>query len=112
MPAQESPSIVVARFLKANNYNEVRESTEFLRQARRPTHRKTLGQTLSVFLTEAGLPPDAGTLEKGDLTIEKILEEKKVFDLTLRIEKTGLEDGGKWTLPGRIFVPVCRRLSF
>lgn len=56
-------------------------------------------QTLSAFITEAGLSPDAGTIEKGDLTIEKILEEKKVFDLTLRFEKRGREDGEKWTLP-------------
>lgn len=33
------------------------------------------------------------------MTIEKILEEKKVFDLTLGFEKTGLEDGKTWNLP-------------
>ncbi|CAD6589535.1 MAG: hypothetical protein ASARMPRED_004122 [Alectoria sarmentosa] len=75
MPAPDSPPIIVARFLKANNYNDV------------------------PFITEAGLSPDAGTIVKGDLTIEKILEEKKVFDLTLRFEKSGLEDEEKWTLP-------------
>lgn len=35
------------------------------------------------------------------MTIEKILEEKKVFDLTLRFEKAGIEDVERWTLPGR-----------
>ena len=70
-------------------------------------------QTLSAFITEAGLLPDAGNVEKGDLTIEKILEEKKVFDTALHIEKTGLNDGEKWTLPGRIHdsLPLSSRLS-
>ena len=70
-------------------------------------------QTLSAFVTEAGLVPDAGNVEKGDLTIEKILEEKKVFDTALHIEKTSLNDAGKWTLPGRIYVsqPLSSRLS-
>ncbi|KAL9070612.1 MAG: hypothetical protein Q9161_004783 [Pseudevernia consocians] len=77
MPAPDSPPIIVARFLQANNYND----------------------TLLAFITEAGLSPDAGTIEKGDLTIEKILEEKKVFDLNLRVEKTVPEDGNTWTLP-------------
>ncbi|CAF9926563.1 hypothetical protein IMSHALPRED_006997 [Imshaugia aleurites] len=72
MPAPDSPPMIVARFLRANHYNDV---------------------------PEAGLSQDAGTVEKGDLTIEKILEEKKVFDLTLRFEKTGLQTGEKWTLP-------------
>ena len=45
-------------------------------------------------------------MKKGDLTIEKILEEKKVFDLTLRFEKTGLEDGEKWSLPGGIYMSL------
>lgn len=50
---------------------------------------------------EAGLPPDAGTTEKGDLTIEGILEEKKVFDLSVQFERTGSgnKDEG-WSLPG------------
>lgn len=63
-------------------------------------------QILSAFITEARLSSDAGSVEKGDLTIEKILEEKKIFDLNLRFEKTGLKDEGKWTLPGMIvYVP-------
>lgn len=66
-----------------------------------------LWQTLSAFIVQAGLSPDAGTIEKGDLTIEKILEEKKVFDLALGFEKTGLEDGEKWSLPGRMDISVC-----
>ena len=64
-------------------------------------------QTLSAFIREARLSPDAGSVEKGDLTIEKILEEKSVFDLTLRFEKTGLKDGENWTLPGRMYLSVC-----
>lgn len=66
----------------------------------------TIYQTLSAFITEAQLSSDAGSVEKGDLTIEKILEEKKIFDLNLRFEKTGLKDGGKWTLPGRMYMSL------
>ncbi|MCJ1439297.1 hypothetical protein MMC27_008689 [Xylographa pallens] len=78
MPATDSPAIIVARFLKANHYN----------------------QTLDAFISEAGLEPDAGSIEKGDLTIEKILEEKKVFDLSVRFEKFGDGDGERgWTVP-------------
>lgn len=58
---------------------------------------------MEAFIKEAGLPLDAGTLSQGDLTIEKILEEKKVFDLSVRFEKfgDGNEDLG-WTLPGTL----------
>lgn len=59
-------------------------------------------QTLDAFISEAGLEPDAGSIEKGDLTIEKILEEKKVFDLSIRFEKFGTGNGNKgWSLPGK-----------
>lgn len=52
-------------------------------------------------MTEAGLPADAGTVEKGDLTIEKILEEKKIFDLSLGFEKFGVGNADReWSLPG------------
>lgn len=51
------------------------------------------------------MPSDAGTLSKGDLTIEKILEEKKIFDLSIRFEKLGDGDGNLgWTLPGRMLL--------
>ena len=37
----------------------------------------------------------------GDLTIEKILQEKKVFDVSVNYEKLGASDGEKgWSLPG------------
>lgn len=40
-------------------------------------------------------------MEKGDLTIEKILEEKKIFDLSLNFEKFGVGDADiGWRLPG------------
>ncbi|MCJ1316597.1 hypothetical protein MMC15_001918 [Xylographa vitiligo] len=91
MPATDSPAIIVARFLKANHYD----------------------QTLDAFISEAGLEPDAGSIEKGDLTIEKILEEKKVFDLSVRFEKFGDGNGQQgWTVPGAVFIrpssaPYC-----
>jgi hypothetical protein len=52
------------------------------------------------------LPPDAGTTGKGDLTIEQLLQEKKTFDLALRFEKLGTEDGAEggasWTTKGTV----------
>ncbi|KAI5197609.1 WD40 repeat-like protein [Aureobasidium subglaciale] len=69
-----SPSeaaIIVARFLKANSYDE----------------------TLDAFIREAGLPPSAGSTNKGDLTIEKILEEKRIFDMSVQFERLGTDDG-------------------
>ncbi|MCJ1249089.1 hypothetical protein MMC30_006311 [Trapelia coarctata] len=78
MPATDSPAILVARFLKANHYD----------------------RTLDAFISEAGLEPSAGSIGKDHLTIEKILEEKKVFDLSVRFEKFGAEDGEKkWSVP-------------
>ena len=53
-------------------------------------------------MAEAGLPPDGGTMENGDLTIEKILEEKKIFDLSLNFEKFGVGHADReWRLPGK-----------
>ena len=116
MPALDSPPILVARFLRANNYIEVREYVSrigLLGQIESQLTEDTMWQTLSAFITEAGLLPDAGNVEKGDLTIEKILAEKKVFDTALHVEKTSLNDAEKWTLPGRIHVslPLSSRLS-
>ncbi|TKA71511.1 hypothetical protein B0A49_06877 [Cryomyces minteri] len=87
MPATDSPAIIVARFLKANNYIE----------------------TLEIFLREAGLPLDAGSASKGDLTIEKILEEKKTFDVSVSFEKLGIDDDEKgWRLPGQVVLYDCK----
>ncbi|KAK5110925.1 hypothetical protein LTR62_005463 [Meristemomyces frigidus] len=78
MPATDSPAILVARFLRSSGYNE----------------------TYDAFVTEAGLEPDAGTVGKGDLTLEVLLEEKKAYDFSARFEKLGVEgeDGeqGGW----------------
>ncbi|KAL8677714.1 MAG: hypothetical protein Q9224_001526 [Gallowayella concinna] len=84
MPSVDSPAILCARFLQANGYND----------------------TLQAFLGEAGLPPDAGSLSPGDLTIEKVLEEKKVFDLSLNFERYSISKVGQdWSLPGTKSVP-------
>ncbi|KAK4955668.1 hypothetical protein LTR10_006607 [Elasticomyces elasticus] len=81
MPATDSPALIVARFLKSSNYTE----------------------TYDAFIAEAGLPADAGTVSKGDLTIEQLLEEKKTFDLSRDFEKLGVEadDGKGWRTPGK-----------
>ena len=57
------------------------------------------------MIKEAGLEPDAGTTHAGDLTIEKILEEKKQFDASLAFEKTPDSVTRGWTSPGRS--PAC-----
>jgi hypothetical protein len=45
----------------------------------------------------------------GDLTIEKILEEKKVFDASVGFEKLGTEDKGKgWRSLGMFFMVIWR----
>ena len=47
------------------------------------------------------MPLDAGDAEKGDLTIEQILEEKKIYDLSLRFEKLGSKESDRgWSFPG------------
>lgn len=47
------------------------------------------------------MPLEAGIIEKGDLTIEHILEEKKTFDLNVRFERFGIADDDRgWTVPG------------
>ena len=58
-------------------------------------------ETLDAFLGEAGLSPDAGSVKKGDITIESILEEKQAFDLSLGFEKCGIEEDEGWSLLGR-----------
>ncbi|KAJ9618614.1 uncharacterized protein PV06_00768 [Exophiala oligosperma] len=77
MPATDSAAIVVARFLRANHYNE----------------------TLKAFLAESGLPEEAAITKKGDWTIEKILEEKRQYDSSLEYEKKGDEQMTGWPLP-------------
>lgn len=39
-------------------------------------------------------------MSKGDLTLEKLLEEKKAFDMTTQFEKLGTDDTATgWTKP-------------
>ncbi|MCJ1352493.1 MAG: hypothetical protein MMC33_002477 [Icmadophila ericetorum] len=78
MPATDSPAVIVARFLQANNYSV----------------------TLDAFVKEAGLHPAVGVTNKGDLTIEQVLEEKKTFDISVRFEKFGVAERDEaWSLP-------------
>lgn len=59
-------------------------------------------QTLAAFIAEAGLPEDAGEAGKDDLSLEKVLEEKKMFDIGMKIEKLGTEEGdGGWSGNGK-----------
>lgn len=65
-----------------------------------------------MFLTEAGLPLDTGSVSTGSLTIEKILEEKKVFDVARDFEKVSIDDEDKgWTLPGVDIQHVSRCMN-
>ncbi|KAG8627009.1 hypothetical protein KVT40_004492 [Elsinoe batatas] len=70
MPADDSPAMLVARFLRASNYTE----------------------TLDAFISEAGLPADAGTTSRNSFTLEKLLEEKRTFDLSTQFEKLGTDE--------------------
>ncbi|KAF2815422.1 WD40 repeat-like protein [Mytilinidion resinicola] len=65
-----SAAALVARYLRANDYRD----------------------TLTAFLNEAGLPPETGANATDGLTIEKILEEKKTYDLSVNFEKLGVGD--------------------
>jgi hypothetical protein len=50
---------------------------------------------LSSFVLEAGLPPDIGANSNDPITIESILQEKRVFDTSLNFEKLGLDNGAR-----------------
>ena len=59
-------------------------------------------QTLAAFVAEAGLPEGAGDAVKDDLTLEKVLQEKSVFDVTLRSEKVSeVGADGCWSGNGK-----------
>ena len=101
MPASDSPAIIVARFLKSNNYELVSDLSQTSPHLEVCRVTDIGMQTLDAFIQEAGLPPDAGSVEKGDLTIETILEEKKIYDLSVSYEKLATAHGDvAWTLPG------------
>lgn len=84
-PTSSSPplaSILVARFLRTNDYYE----------------------TFNAFIREAGLPADVGQASENDpsWTIEGVLQEKKTFDQSVNFERYR-EDGKEkdvWSLPG------------
>lgn len=66
-------------------------------------------QTLDAFLQEAGLPSDAGTASRNSFTIEKLLDEKKTFDLSVKFEKLGSdgENDDAWSLRCPYHFPIC-----
>ncbi|KAF8251155.1 WD40 repeat-like protein [Wilcoxina mikolae CBS 423.85] len=67
MPAGDSPQVLIGRYLACNGYEK----------------------TLAAFLEETGLTKD--DIEAKDpttaLTIEKVLDEKRLYDLSLKLEK-------------------------
>ncbi|KAF2093662.1 hypothetical protein NA57DRAFT_48005 [Rhizodiscina lignyota] len=73
----DDEKILIAQFLRANDYAE----------------------TLKSFLSEAGLPPDAGTTSKDGLTLEKLLQEKRAFDISADFEKLATNDTKGWRQP-------------
>lgn len=93
MPTTDSPAVIVARFLKANHYNQVGKSSTL--QGRTSQFR----QTLEAFLIEAGLPEEAAITNQGDWTIEKVLEEKIQYDSSLQFERKGDDQVTGWPLP-------------
>ncbi|GAB7358319.1 hypothetical protein MBLNU230_g2392t1 [Neophaeotheca triangularis] len=72
MPAHDSPAVIVARWLKSNNYTA----------------------SYDQFLEESNLDPGLADGGRGSLTLERLLEEKRAFDVAGSFEKVG-EDGGE-----------------
>ena len=79
-----SAAELVARFLRANDYQ----------------------QTLSSFISEANLAPDAGADCSDQVTLETILQEKKTFDVSLNFEKLGVDKEDGWKKPGQSRTPA------
>ena len=77
MAAEQSPAVLVARFLKANHYTN----------------------TLDAFLTEANLDESRATTDRGDWTLEKLIEEKIQFDTSLNFERRDHDANQGWTQP-------------
>lgn len=92
-------SILVARFLRSNNYSE----------------------TLDTFIREAGLPPSI-YLDKSteadsvaQWTLEGIIQEKKKFDRSLSFERYGDSQFKKdeWSMPGKaIYQLRCDKITY
>ncbi|RPB04783.1 WD40 repeat-like protein [Choiromyces venosus 120613-1] len=74
MPALDSSALLVARFLKSNGYEKSLKT--FLEEAN---------------LDEKSLDPGPG----GGLTIEKVLDEKRQFDLSLSLEKVAITENNE-----------------
>ncbi|KAF2651791.1 hypothetical protein K491DRAFT_606215 [Lophiostoma macrostomum CBS 122681] len=67
-------------------------------------------QTLRSFISEANLPPDAGTDFGNKATLEQILQEKKTFDVSLSFEKLGVDDDHGWQKPAPSTATVLEAL--
>ncbi|KAF2110085.1 WD40-repeat-containing domain protein [Lophiotrema nucula] len=84
-----SAAELVARYLKANGYTE----------------------TLASFLKEAGLPSDTGSTSNDGVSVEQILQEKKIFDMSLSFEKIGIDDKNRgWCEPSPTVPSVMDQL--
>ncbi|KAI5853876.1 hypothetical protein BZA05DRAFT_271706 [Tricharina praecox] len=72
MPASDSPQILIGRYLQSNGYSK----------------------SLAAFLEETNLTEE--NLQAKDpttaLTIEKVLDEKRLYDLSLKLEKVEVND--------------------
>lgn len=77
MASDQTPAILVARFLKANHYNK----------------------TLEAFLKETNLSEEVATTNTGDWTLEKLIAEKVQFDTSLKFERRDNEVSQGWTRP-------------
>lgn len=96
MPAPDSPVLLVARFLKSNGYDKA--SSGSLSPLSSPASQAhlltTIPQTLATFLQETNLP--ASSVDPKDpttaLSLEKLLDEKRLFDLSLTLEKVEILD--------------------
>ncbi|KAA8910085.1 WD40-repeat-containing domain protein [Sphaerosporella brunnea] len=72
MPAPDSPQVLIGRYLQSNGFTK----------------------TLAAFLEETNLRPENLVVEDPStaLTIEKVLDEKRLYDLSLKVEKVEVAD--------------------
>ncbi|KAF8419418.1 WD40-repeat-containing domain protein [Tirmania nivea] len=80
MPADDSPAVLVAKYLRSSGYKK----------------------TLLAFLDESGIV-ESQISSSSDLTIEKVLEEKRLYDLSVKLERVLTVNNTEGGLPGGEF---------
>ena len=104
MPADDSPAILVAKYLRSSGYKKVQHPLPYLCS---PKANNVFSiKTLSAFLEESGIL-ESQISSSSDLTIEKVLEEKRLYDLSVKLERVLAVDYNEGGLPGGEFAVSC-----